>query len=177
MQAGFVAPSTGRVVALIFLAWLSMLGVDFLVHAGLLASLYTQSSPFLLSPTTAFTLIPLGYLSFALLVLLLVWLMIRLQVAGWRAGAIFGLELGGLMWGAFVLGLLSISTAPAPLLVGWLVGQTVELGIAGAVVGSGFGGRRLRWLVGIAVALLVLCVSATILLQSLGVVPTIRLPS
>ncbi len=103
--------------------------------------------------------------------------MIRLQVAGWRAGAIFGLELGGLMWGAFVLGLLSISTAGVPLLVGWLVGQTVELGVAGAVVGSGLAGRRSRWLVGIAVTLLVVCASATILLQSLGVVPTIRLPS
>jgi hypothetical protein len=177
MQAEFMAPTAGRVVALIFLAWLSMLGVDFLVHAGLLANLYTQSSPFLLSPTTAFALIPLGYLSFALLALLLVWLMIRLQVAGWRAGAIFGLELGGLMWGAFVLGLHSISTAGVPLLVSWLVGQTVELGIAGSVVGSGLGGRRLRWLVGVVVGLLVLCVGATILLQSLGVVPTIRLPS
>jgi hypothetical protein len=177
MHAKFVAPSTGRVVALIILAWLSMLGVDFLVHAGFLASLYMQSSPFLLPPATAFALIPVGYLSFALLALLLVWLMIRLQVAGWRAGAIFGLELGGLMWGAFVLGLLSISTASVPLLVGWLFGQTAELGIAGAVVGSGLAGRRLRWLLGGVVGLLVLCVGATILLQSLGIVPTIRVPA
>jgi hypothetical protein len=177
MQAGFVVPPAGRVVALIVLAWLSMLGVDFLLHAALLAGLYSQSSSFLLPPATAFTLIPVGYLSFLLLAFLLTWLMIRLRVAGWRAGVIFGLELGGLMWGAFVLGLLSISTAGVPLLVGWFVGQTVEMGIAGAVVGSGLGGRQLRWLVGMAVGLLVLCASATILLQSLGVVPTIRLPS
>jgi hypothetical protein len=177
MHARFVAPSSGRVVALIFLAWLSMLGVDFLLHAGLLAGLYTQSSSFLLPPSTAFTLIPVGYLSFLLLAVLLTWLMIRLQVAGWRAGALFGLELGGLMWGAFVLGLLSISTAGVPLLLGWLVGQTVELGIAGALVGSGLGGTRWRWLLGVAIGLLVLCASVTIPLQSVGVVPTIRMPS
>jgi hypothetical protein len=164
-------------MALTFLAWLSMLGVDFLVHGGLLAGLYSQSSPFLLPPTTAFTLIPVGYLSLLLLAVLLTWLMIRLQVAGWRAGALFGLALGGLMWGAIVLGLLSISTAGVSLLAGWLVGQTVELGIAGALVGSGLGGRRLRRLMGVAVGLVVLCATATILLQSLGVVPTIRLPS
>jgi hypothetical protein len=177
MQARFVTPSTGRVVALIFLAWLCMVSVDFLAHAGLLASLYTQSSPFLLSPTTAFALIPLGSLSLLLLGVLLTWLMIRLKVVGWRAGALFGVKLGGLMWGALVLGLLSISTAGVLLLVGWLVGQTVELGIAGAVVGSGLEGRRVRWLLAAAVGLLMLCASATILLQSLGVVPTIRLPS
>jgi hypothetical protein len=177
MPARFVVPSIGRVVALIILAWLCMLGVDFFVHAALLAGLYGQASPFLLPPTTAFTLIPVSYLSLLLLAILLSWLMIRLRVAGWRAGVLFGLEFGGLMWGAFVLGLLSISTASISLLVGWLVGQTVELGIAGALVGSGIGGKRLRWLLGAAVGLLVLCAGATILLQSLGVVPTIRLPA
>ncbi len=177
MQAGFVVPSMGRVVTLIFIAWLSMLGVDFLVHAGLLASLYTQSSPFLLSPATAFNLIPVGYVSFLLLTVLLVWLMIRLQVVGWRGGVIFGLELGGLMWGAFVLGLLSISTAGAPLLVGWFVGQTVELGIAGAVVGSGLAGTRVWRLLWVVVGVVVVCVLATILLQSIGVTPITRLPS
>ena len=177
MPDRYVVPSIGRVVALILLAWLCMLGVDFLIHAAILSSLYGQSSPFLLPPTTAFTLIPVGYLSLLLLAILLSWLMIRLRVAGWRAGALFGLELGGLMWGAFVLGLLSISTAGVSLLAGWLVGQTVELGIAGALLGSGLGGRQLRWLLGVAVGLLVLSATATILLQSLGVVPTVRLPA
>ena len=111
MPAGFVTPSKGRVVALTLIAWLSMLGVDFLLHAGLLADLYRHPSPFLVSPATAFALIPVGYLSFLLLAVLLVWLLLRLRLAGWRAGALFGLEVGGLTWGAFVLGLLSISTA------------------------------------------------------------------
>lgn len=169
--------SKGRIVALTLIAWLSMLGVDFLVHGGLLADLYSQPSPFLVSPATAFALIPVGYLSFLLLAVLLVWLLLRLQLAGWRAGALFGLEVGGLIWGAFVLGLLSISTASVPLLLGWFVGQTAELAIAGAVVGSGLAGMRVWRLSWVVVGLVVVCILATIILQSLGVVPTIRLPS
>jgi len=142
-----------------------------------LADLYSQSSPFLLPPTRAFALIPLGYLSFLLLAGLLIWLMIRLQLAGWRAGAIFGFELGGLIWGAFVLGLLSISTASVTLLIGWFIGQTVELAIAGAVVGSGLAGARLWRLFGVVLVCVLLSVITTVILQSLGVVPTIRLPS
>jgi hypothetical protein len=177
MRAGFVAPSAGRVVALTTIAWLSMLGVDFLVHGGLLAGLYSQPSPFLLPLATAFARIPLGYLSFLVLAVLLTWLLLRLQLAGWRAGAVFGLELGGLLWGAVVVGLFSISTAGLPLLIGWFVGQTAELAIAGAIVGSGLGGRRLRWLLGVVMGLVVLCAGATIVLQSTGVVPTTRLPT
>lgn len=177
MKDEFVAPSPGRASALTLLAWLAMLGVDFLVHGGLLAELYLQPSPFLLPLATAFARIPLGYLAFLLLTVLLMWLSVRLKLAGWRAGAVFGVELGGLLWGAVVLGLLSISTAEVPLLLGWFVGQTAELGLAGAVVGSGLMGGRLRGLVAGVVGLVVLCVAATILLQSLGVVPTTHLPS
>ena len=123
-----------------------MLGFDFLLHAGLLAKLYLQPSPFLLSPGEAFRLIPLGYLSFLILVILQLWLMIRLKINGWRKGLMFGLKVGGLIWGAFVLGLLSISTADIELLVGWLFGQMVELGIADIVIGSGLAGKNLTHL-------------------------------
>jgi hypothetical protein len=177
MRDRFVAPTAGRVVALTVIAWFSMLGVDFLVHGGFLAGLYHQPSTFLLPSATAFARIPLGYLSFLVLAILLTWLMLRLKLAGWQAGTVLGLELGGLLWGAFVLGLLSISTAGLPLLLGWFVGQTLELAIAGAVMGSGLAGRRLRWLVGMVIGLVVLCVAVTIIIQSSGVVPTTRLPS
>lgn len=157
------------------IAWLAMLGFDFFLHAGLLAGLYLQPSPFLLPPLAAFGLLPVGYLSFLLLAVLLAWLMIRLKLTGWRAGAIFGLELGGLTWGAFVLGLLSVSTASFSLLMGWFIGQTLELAIAGAVIGSGLAGMRLRRLFGVVIVFVLLSVITTIVLQSLGVVPTTRI--
>lgn len=160
---------------LTLIAWLSMLGVDFLLHAGLLAGLYLQPGPFLLPPLTAFTLIPVGYLSFLLLAVLLIWLMTRLKLAGWRQGALFGLELGGLTWGAFMLGLLSVSTASVSLLIGWFVGQTLALAMAGAVIGSGLAGMRLRRLFGVVIVFVLLSVITTIILQSLGVVPTTHL--
>jgi hypothetical protein len=120
-------------------------------------------------------LIPVGYLSFLLLAVLLVWLMIRLKRVGWRQGALFGLELGGLTWGAFVLGLLSASTASFSLLLGWFIGQTLELAIAGAVIGSGLAGLRLGRLFGAVIVFVLLSVITTIILQSLGVVPTTRI--
>jgi len=158
------------------IAWLAMIGFDFLLHAGLLARLYSEPSPFLLPPMTALKLIPIGYLSFLLLSVLLVWLMVRLNLAGWRRGALFGLGLGGLTWGAFVLGLGSISTASLPLLLGWFNGQTLEMVLAGAVVGSGLAGMRLRRLFGIVLIFVGVAVILTILLQSFGVVPTTRIP-
>jgi len=167
--------SKPQVFFLTFIAWLSMLGFDFFIHAGLLAKHYLQPSPFLLPPLTALTLIPVGLLSFLLFSILLVWLMIRLNLAGWRHGALFGLELGGLTWGAFVLGLGSISTASFSLLFGWFIGQTLELTIAGAVVGSGLAGMRLWRLFGAVIIFALLSVIITILLQSLGVVPTTRI--
>ena len=172
MQQGSMTHSKQHVLLLTFIAWLSILGFDFLLHAGLLAGLYLQPSPFLLPPLTAFTLIPVGYLSFLLLSTLLVWLMIRLNLAGWRQGALFGLELGGLTWGAFVLGLASVSTASFSLLIGWFIGQTLELALAGAVVGNGLAGVRLWRLFGVVMVFVLLSVITTIILQALGVVTT-----
>jgi hypothetical protein len=175
MQSGSMTHSKRNVILLTFLAWLSMLGFDFFLHAGLLAGIYQQQSPFLLPPLTALKLIPVGYLSFLLLAVLLVWLMLRLKLSGWREGAIFGLELGGLAWGSFVLGLLSISTASFLLGIGWFIGQTLELAIAGAVVGSGLAGMRLWRLFRIVIVFVLLSLITTILLQSFGVVPTSRI--
>jgi hypothetical protein len=97
----------------------------------------------------------------------------RLKLIGWRAGLTFGLGLGGLISGSFNLGLLSSTTASFSLLLGWFVGQTLEMAIAGAVIGSGFTGIRLRRLFGIVMIFVFLAVITTIVLQSLGVVPTI----
>ncbi len=170
-----MSPSKWRVFLLTLIAWLAMLGFDFLLHAGLLAGLYLQPSPFLLPPVSAFALIPVGYLSFLLFTVLLIWLMLRLKLAGARQGALFGLELGGLVWGAFVLGLLSISTASISLLIGWFIGQTLEMAIAGAVIGSGLAGTRLRRLFAVVIVFVLLSVATTVILQSIGIVPTMRI--
>jgi hypothetical protein len=150
-----------------------MLGFDFFLHGGLLAGIYLRSDPFLLPPEKAFALIPVGYLSFLLLAVLLVRLMDRMDLTGWRAGAVFGLELGGLAWGALVLGLYSISTAGTDVLLAWFVGQTVELGIAGAVVGSGRAGTAIRRLFWIVLAFILVMAVITIVLQSTGLAPTV----
>lgn len=166
--------SSGHVALLILLSWLSMLGVDFFLHGGLLAKFYIQPNPFLLSPARAFQLIPLGYLSFLLLAVLLVWLMLKLKIQGWRGGLLFGLKVGALVWGALVLGLLSISTADIWLLLGWFLGQTGELAIAGMFAGSALSGTRFRRLFIMVGLLIFVSVLVTVVLQSIGLVPTIR---
>lgn len=159
--------SPRRLVLIGLLSWLSMLGVDFFLHGGLLAKLYLQPSPFLLPPLEAFRLIPLGYLSFLLLNVLLLWLMLRLGLSSWRQGFSFGLQLGVLIWGAVVLGLRSISTAELSLLVGWFAGQSVEMGIAGAVAGSGLAGKHLGTIFARVVTLTLFLVVVTIAMQNI----------
>lgn len=106
------------------LGWLAMIGFDFFLHGGLLARLYLHPEPFLLPPEQSFALIPLGYLSLLLLSGLLAWLMLGLRIHRGRAGALFGLKLGVLVWGTLVLGLASISTASLALLAGWSRGRS-----------------------------------------------------
>ena len=152
---------------------LSMLGVDFFLHAGLLASLYSKPSPFLLPPDEAFRLIPLGYASFLVLTVLLLWLMVNLEVQGWQQGLEFGLKLGFLTWGGLMLGLLSISTADLKLLLAWWVGQSVELGIGGAVVGAGLKVKSLRPILVKVLIFIIILVVLTIVMQNLGLAPAV----
>lgn len=133
-----------HVIKSTLLAWFAMLGFDFFLHGGVLAHWYVQPDPFLLSPRDAFRLIPVGYLCFLIVACTLTWLILRLDIRGARAASVFGLELGGLVWLAFTLALASISTAKQGLLVGWFVGQTIESGIAGAVLGATLWAPRLR---------------------------------
>jgi hypothetical protein len=71
--------------------------------------------------------------------------------------------------------LLSVSTASFGLLLGWLIGQAIEVAIAGAVVGSGLAGMRLRRLFGFVLLIVLLSAMTTILLQTFGVVLTSRI--
>ena len=153
------------------LALLAVIGFDLFLHAGVFASWYSRPSPFLLPPGEAFRLIPLGYLSFLILIVLLFWLMLRLDLVGWRVGMVFGLKVGALIWGALTLGLLSISTASPSLLLGWFLGQTMELGIAGMVLGSGLEADRLRSLLIKVVIFFVVTLVLAIILQNIGNFP------
>jgi hypothetical protein len=154
--------------ATVTLGWLAMVGIDLLLHGGLLAPLYDWDSPFLLSPTDAFVRIPAGYLAFGVLAWALAWLLRRLEIGNGRDAAALGAGAGGVLWGALVLGLWSISTAEPALLAGWWVGQTAELAIGGFVMGSLLGGSRLRSVAWLVVAILLAGLVAAVILQSIG---------
>ena len=162
-------------LALIFISWFSIIGFDLFLHAGLLARIYTKPSPFLLSADKSFLRIPLGYLSFLILAIVLVWLMETFDIAGWKKGVLFGLKFGALIWGVFVLGLYSISTAGWDLLLAWWIGQSLEFGIAGIVIGEGIAWKRLPKLILWVIVFVVLMVIITFILQAVGFAPPMKL--
>lgn len=133
--------------------------------------MFFEPSPFLLAPEDLFLRIPLGYLAFLLMTGLLVWLMDRLSIVGWRAGSSFGLLVGAVVHGGGALALASVSTARPSFLVVWFLGQTLQAGVAGTVVGRGLARSNLRQLAIAVVALDVVLVVVTVALQSFGVVP------
>ena len=155
-------------------AWLAMVGFDFFLHGGLLARFYVEESPFLLSPEEAFRLIPLGYFAFLLIAILLVWLLVRLGIAGWRDGLVFGLKAGALIWGASTLGLLSVTTADPALMLGWFVGQTVEAGVGGLVAGAALATERRGRIFAYVVAFVLAAFILTVVMQNLGLAPAAR---
>ncbi|MFC1787462.1 hypothetical protein ACFLY8_05475 [Halobacteriota archaeon] len=158
-------------ISLILICWLSILGFDFFLHAGLLAGLYVQPSSFLLPAEEAFLRIPFGYLSFLILAIFLVWIMERLNINKWQKGIWFGLKFGALLGASSTLGLYSISTIEIDLLLGWWIGQTLELGIAGMVASAGIFGKSLRVLLKWVILFAVIMIIATIILQSFGFAP------
>jgi hypothetical protein len=164
-----------RVVSSIAAAWILAVGFDLFLHGGLLAGVYVEPSPFLLPAEDAFRRIPLGYLTFLGLTVALFWLLHRLGIRGAMAGLRYGAAAGAVVWGALVVGLYSISTASVPLLGGWWIGQTVELGLSGAVLGAAADGASLKRIWAIVAAAVVALVIATVALQSLGFAPAMKI--
>jgi hypothetical protein len=164
-----------RRVSLIFISWFSVIGFDMFLHAGLLAKIYTKPGPFLLSADQAFLRIPLGHLSFLILSVILIWFMETRRITGWKNGLLFGLKFGALLWLAFTIGLYSISTTGWDLILGWGVGQTIDLGIAGIVIGLGLAGKRLSRLVLWVPVFVVVMVIITFILQILGFAPPMKI--
>jgi hypothetical protein len=157
-----------KAIQVTLLGWISMISYDFFLHGGLLSEVYNKTTPFLLSADEAFRFLPLGYASLLITAILLTWLMSKLQITTAIKGFTFGVIFGFLIWGAFVLGLRSISTADTSLLWGWFIGQPIELGIAGGVIGKGLGSESLKKLFGVVILILVISIVLTIILQSVG---------
>lgn len=162
-----------RAIRVTGLAWVAMLGWDFLLHGGLLTSFYVAGDPVLLSPLEAFQRIPLGYASFLILAALLVWLMPRFELKEGRSAFGFGLKIGALLWGSFVLGLVSIVRFDILLGAGWFIGQTLGLGIGAAVVQQAAAASNLKRMTLFVVLFFILCASITIILQSTGLAPAL----
>jgi hypothetical protein len=151
------------------------LGFDAFLHGGLLAHLYAAPTPFLLGANDAFKRIPFGYSALLVLTAALYWFLSRLRISGAIAGCRCGAAAGAVVWGAFVVGLYSISTAGLPLLASWWIGQTAELGLAAAVLGGFLGGVPLKRIWGLVVVAVVAFLVATVLMQSLGLAPAMRM--
>jgi hypothetical protein len=158
--------SAGHCVKIGFIAMIAVLGFDLFLHAGILSPLYSAETPFLLDSERAFQLIPLGYLSFAIMIGLMVWLIKSLGIHSWRRGLRFGLVFGGTVWISLALGLASISTARPILLAGWAVGQTLELGYAGALIGAGLPMKQTRRLLLIVIGIAIVSAALGIVIQN-----------
>jgi len=114
-------------------------------------------------------------MSFLLMAILLTWMMEKLEIVGKSRGLVFGLKFGGMVWGALILGLLSISMADMALLLGWLIGQPLELGVAGAVVGGGLSGERLKRVFVAVLTFTISSVIITILYQNFFLAPVVSI--
>lgn len=167
-------PATWK-VGLVFICWAAFLGFDLLLHGGLLTEMYTRPNPALLSADLAFYRIPLGYLSFLVLVVLIYWLLSWIAVNDWKKGFRFGVMFGALLGVASTLGLYSILTVDLDMLIGWALGQTIEFGIVGGIIGAANSGISLKRLfVGVA-AFVVSAIILTIILQTVGLARPMKL--
>jgi hypothetical protein len=170
-SAAITVPTPQRLIQATALAWVSMIGLDLLMNAGVLAPFCRWEQPGLLSPAKMFQYIPLGYASFLLWCITLVWLVRQTHSYGALVGARFAAKLGGLLGGAAFLGGLSIfSIAPVTLFC-WALDCLADFTLAGAVIGAGLTAPRLGPIVRRVFAVLALCVVFTIALQTVGLAP------
>jgi hypothetical protein len=164
-------------IAVVVLAWLATLAVDFALHGGLLAPVYDWSSPFLIPPLEAFARIPVAYAALLVLAGGLAWLLPRLAVTSGWGGARIAAAVGLVGGGAFLAALWSISTAGPGLLIGWWIAIVGELGVAGWILGESLAGRTVRSLLGRVLVLVIAGVTIAVALQSIGYADTVPIPA
>lgn len=136
-------PARRRVGATL-LAWAIVIGVDFALHAGVLAWAWRQPSPFLLPPADLFVRIPLGYAAYLAQAIMVVWLTARLGPSTARAGAALGARLGLPIAIFLALALASATTISVTMTLVWAVSTLAGFLAAGAVAAPALHAPRLR---------------------------------
>ena len=173
-----IAPSGcltfSRRLRVALLAWLGMLGLDFLLNGALLASMYQAGGAFFLAPGEAFRRIPLGYLAFLILAIAIVELANRLRLVTFADGVRLGLATGGVLAAVWSLSLFSISILQVLVALAFGVIWLALLMMGSAVAVAGLARSSLRGLAVGVVAFDVFCLVTVVALQSFGVVPTVH---
>ncbi len=112
-------PNNKRKIIAILIAWLLFIGVDFLFHASIFASLWTDNIPAIKPLDNLALLIPAGYFSFLLLTILIGYLFFRFfkTKPHFKGVAKFGLIFGALYSLSNLSGLFSYVAIPLKQLV------------------------------------------------------------
>jgi len=161
--------SRGRIIPSVFFAWLVFLTLDFLAHATLLSSIWEPGHPALKAKEDLFRFIPLGYLSFLFLTLLVGWLYKR--IFGSEGSAIKGLVFGA-TFGCFFaisngLGWYSFLSLPLNIVVWANLVYFVELTAVGLVFGLLMHPVSMRKRIWLLIGFVILCFALAIVLQNL----------
>ena len=127
-----------RFILATLMAWLVFLMLDFLAHAGLLNALWREDLPALKPKADLFRLIPLGYLSFLILTLLIGWLYVRLFKTGGSVeqGLDFGATFGALFSLSIFLGWYSFINLPLLFLLAASLVYFLEISAVGMIYGA-----------------------------------------
>ena len=162
----FMTSPTGRSRSRIALAWVAMVGVDLLFHAGLFAAVFDQArEPGLLADEVLFRRIPFAYAALMAGALALWWILDWTGSTGPRAlviGATSGLTLGvmglgalwtaiditGLLVAAGIAALVAQGVAAAKVLTSSLETRPLSLRVIGFLVGCFVAGQITANLVG-----------------------------
>jgi hypothetical protein len=155
-------------------AWLAMLGFDFLLNGAIFARMYQDGGAFMLAPAEAFRRIPLGYLAFLILAVGIVEIAYRLHVEKFAGGIRLGLAMGGVFGVVWGLSLYSIATLGVQVAIAFSVIWLALVVLGSAVAAAGLARTSLRGLALRVVAFDLLCGVTVIALQSFGVVPTVK---
>jgi hypothetical protein len=163
--------SFSRRLRIALVAWLTMLGLDFLLNGAVFAGIYQGDGPFMLAPAEAARRIPFGYLAFLMLAAGMVEIAYRTGVRHVADGLRLGLAIGGAFGAIWALGLYSIATVEASSAIAFAMIWIALAALGSSAAAAGLATSNLRRLLLLAVLFDVACVALVIGLQSLGVVP------